>query len=84
MGPLGRRGRRRGLIVGAAVGSSMARNSANRQAESAQAEAVQPQAAAPAATEDKFAQLEKLAQLKAEGILTDEEFQAQKTIILNQ
>lgn len=40
---------------------------------------VQP---APASMDDKIAQLERLGQLKAQGILTEEEFQAQKAAIL--
>lgn len=44
------------------------------------------QAAAPAApsggTDDMIAQLEKLGQLKAQGILTEEEFAAQKQKLL--
>jgi hypothetical protein len=44
---------------------------------------VQPQAAPVAESmDDKLAQLERLAQLKAEGILTEEEFAAQKAKIL--
>lgn len=43
-------------------------------------------AAAPVAaggmTDDKMAQLEKLGQLKADGVLTEEEFAAQKALIL--
>jgi hypothetical protein len=42
-----------------------------------------PVAAAPVAdTDDMFTQLERLAQLKAQGILTEEEFAAQKAKIL--
>ncbi len=84
MGPGFRMGRRRGLVVGAAVGSAVARNSANKQAEAAaQAAAPQAQAPAPASdTDDQFAQLEKLGQLKAQGILTQEEFDAKKKQIL--
>jgi hypothetical protein len=74
MGPARRRGRRRGLIVGAAVGSAAARRNANNN---------QPQGAAPSDdSNDQMAQLEKLGQLKADGILTDEEFQAKKKQIL--
>ena len=40
-----------------------------------------PPAAAPA-EDDKFAQLEKLAELQKQGILTDEEFAAEKAKIL--
>lgn len=76
MGPAGfrRRGRRRGLVVGAAVGAAAARrnNDNNQPDENAQA----------ASADDQMAQLEKLGQLKAEGILTEEEFQAKKSQIL--
>jgi hypothetical protein len=41
-----------------------------------------PQAPAAPAEPDYTAELESLAQLKAEGILTDEEFQAKKKQIL--
>jgi hypothetical protein len=41
-------------------------------------------APAPAAREDPLDRLEKLADLKAKGILTDEEFQAQKAKILGE
>jgi hypothetical protein len=42
----------------------------------------QPPAAAPESMDDKLSQLERLAQLHAQGILTDEEFAAQKAAIL--
>jgi len=76
MGPRGmarRRGRRRGLIVGAAVGSAAARHSANNQ---------QSQADGSAGDDDQIAQLEKLAELKEKGVLTQEEFDAKKKEIL--
>jgi hypothetical protein len=41
-----------------------------------------PPAAAPAASDDPVAQLERLAALKQQGILTDAEFEAQKAKIL--
>jgi len=41
-----------------------------------------PVAAAPVAAVDPIAQLERLAALKAQGILTDAEFEAQKAKIL--
>ena len=45
--------------------------------------APEPQAAAPVGmTEDKMAQLERLSQLKADGILSEEEFAQQKAMIL--
>ncbi len=75
MGPGFRRGRRRGLIIGAAVGSAAARRRNDQGADAAQP-------AAAAGGDDQVAQLEKLAQLKDQGILTDEEFQAKKKQIL--
>ncbi len=74
MGPGARRGRRRGLIVGAAVGRRAAeRNNANDE----------PAAAAPVDSgTDQIAQLEQLAALKEKGILTEEEFAAKKKEIL--
>ena len=42
----------------------------------------QPQQAAPAPQEDAISQLERLGALKDQGILTEEEFQAQKAKIL--
>lgn len=76
MGPRGfrRRGRRRGLIVGAAVGASMAKRNANQDA----AEPVDDGAGGV----DRIAQLGDLAKLKDQGILTEEEFQAEKAKIL--
>lgn len=41
-----------------------------------------PQAAAPAAADDVAAQIEAMAKLHAEGILTDEEFSAKKAQLL--
>jgi membrane protease subunit (stomatin/prohibitin family) len=64
-----------------AVGGHMQR----KQAQAAQAQQAQAAAAAPAPApveEDPFAQLEKLGQLHAQGILTDEEFAAQKAKLL--
>lgn len=71
-GPAGarRRGRRRGLVAGAAIGSAAARRNAQDQPT--------PSSDAP----DQMEQLEKLAKLRDEGILTEEEFQAKKTQIL--
>jgi putative oligomerization/nucleic acid binding protein len=42
----------------------------------------QPMAAQPSAAQDYAAELEKLAQLKAQGIITEEEFEAKKKQIL--
>lgn len=76
MGPGGfRRGRRRGLVVGAAIGARAAkRNNASEPEEQA--------VPSTNSTDDQMAQLEKLGQLKADGILTEEEFQAKKKQIL--
>ncbi len=41
-----------------------------------------PAAAAPAPQEDTISQLERLGALKAQGILTEEEFEAQKAKLL--
>ncbi|MER6218848.1 SHOCT domain-containing protein [Streptomyces sp. NPDC001674] len=43
----------------------------------------QPPPPAPAGMDDKIGQLKQLAELKEQGILTDEEFAAQKARILN-
>ncbi len=78
MGPR-RRARRRGLIVGGMVGASVAKNNANKQA--TQDEAATSAPAAPAQS-DMAAQLQELAGLKDQGIITQEEFDAKKKQIL--
>lgn len=81
MGPRFRMGRRRGLLVGAAVGAGMAHHAAqNQQAEQPTAQA--PATAAPMDTNQQLAELEKLGQLRDQGILTQEEFDAKKAQIL--
>ena len=45
--------------------------------------AAQQQAAAAPAEDDKFARLQQLAELQKQGILTDEEFAAEKAKILS-
>ncbi len=76
MGPRGRRARRRGLIVGAAVGSAAARrNQPNAAADI-------PEQQGTSDTAQQMADLEKLGELKASGILTQEEFDAKKKEIL--
>lgn len=79
MGPRFRMGRRRGLIMGAAVGAGVASARARNNA-------AQQQEAAPVQTDnntnDQFAQLEKLGQLKDQGILTQQEFDEKKKQIL--
>jgi len=71
-----RRGRRRGLVVGAAVGASAARSRGN------QAQAEPEEIAEAPAQADIYAELEKLADLKSKGILTEEEFAAEKAKLL--
>jgi len=76
---------RTAVIAGTAthVSNNVSRRQANKwaadEAQNAPAEAPAP--AAPSA-DDQMAQLEKLGQLKAEGILTQEEFDAKKKQIL--
>jgi cytosine/adenosine deaminase-related metal-dependent hydrolase len=53
-----------------------------QQAMAAQQQPMAAPAAPPASGPDVFAQLEKLAQLKAQGILTDAEFEEQKRKLL--
>ena len=74
-----------------AVSNRVSRRQANRwssqeEAQYAQQEAAAQQAAPPPAPagggDDMLDQLEKLGQLKAQGILTDAEFEAQKAKIL--
>ena len=74
MGPRGRRARRRGLIVGAAVGSAAARRGAANDQQAQDSDA--------ASSDGQIAQLEKLGQLRDQGILTEDEFQAKKKQIL--
>jgi Short C-terminal domain len=56
----------------------------NEQQQYAQQQYAQPQYAQPATAPapDPLEQLQKLADLKSQGVLTEEEFQAQKTKIL--
>jgi len=80
MGPRFRMGRRRGLVVGAAVGAGMA-NRANKNNQQASDEN-QAQVSEPAGNDSQIEELTKLAQLKDQGILTEEEFTAKKKQIL--
>lgn len=75
-----------------AVSNRVSRRQANRWADQAAAQAPPPQqvyAAPPppapvqSPQDDMFAQLEKLGQLHEAGVLTDEEFAAQKARILS-
>ncbi len=74
---------RTAVIAGTAthVSNNVSRRQANRWAQEEQPAA--PVAEAPVVTtDDDMAQLEKLGQLKADGILTQEEFDAKKKQIL--
>jgi len=90
MGPMSRRGfrrrgRRRGLIVGAAVGAGVAHHNNKRQQQDQDAsydEPAQDEAPTQSSGDDVYVQLEKLGQLKSDGILTDEEFAAKKKQLL--
>jgi hypothetical protein len=55
---------------------------ASQQVQGQQVDYAQPQQAAPAPQEDYISQLERLGALKDQGVLTEEEFQAQKAKIL--
>lgn len=81
MGPGGfrRRGRRRGLIIGAAVGATVAnrRNTASQDPSTDGVSSVTH-------TDMQLSELEKLGDLKSKGVLTDEEFEAKKKDILSQ
>ncbi len=86
---------RTAVIAGTAtaVSNRVSRRQANRWSEQAEAEAYEqqqqgdyyepapPPAAAPS-QEDTLAQLKELGELKASGVLTEEEFEAQKAKIL--
>ena len=82
-------GRRGGMgIVGVAATAKVVSNRTQAQAEQKaaqqeqQQEAVAPAPAAPAG-DDMVAQLEKLASLKASGILSEEEFTAAKAKLIS-
>ncbi len=63
-----------------AVSNNVSRRQAKRWSQEEEPQAAP--ATASAGTEDVAAQLEKLADLKAKGVLTDEEFAAQKAKLL--
>jgi hypothetical protein len=76
-------------IVGVAATAKVVSNrtqakaDAEREAQAAAAPAAAPAAAAPAAAgDDMVAQLQKLADLKAAGVLSEEEFAAAKAKVL--
>jgi hypothetical protein len=74
---------RTAVIAGTAtaVSNNVSRRQARRWGSEEQATQPEP-AAAPAGSDDQLAQLEKLGQLKEQGILTQEEFDAKKKQIL--
>jgi hypothetical protein len=76
MGP--RAFRRRGLIVGAAVGSAAARRGQQSAAPEQDAQ-TQP---APATDNSYAKQLAEMEDLKAKGMITDEEYEAKRKQIL--
>jgi len=71
------RGRGLALVAGARMGQARAQQQYEQQA---QLQEAQQQAAAPAT--DTTAELKKLADLHAQGVLTDEEFAASKKKLL--
>ncbi|MBP9738742.1 SHOCT domain-containing protein [Candidatus Saccharibacteria bacterium] len=75
---------RTAVIAGTAthVSNNVSRRQANKWSQQEAQE--QPQQAAPAepAQNDEYAELEKLAQLRDQGILTPEEFEAKKKLVL--
>ncbi|HEX4324826.1 MAG TPA: SHOCT domain-containing protein [Gaiellaceae bacterium] len=76
---------RTAVIAGTAttVSNRVSRRQANRWADEDQAqEAQQPAPAAAAPAADPLEQLKQLGELKASGVLTDAEFEAQKAKIL--
>lgn len=80
------RGMARTAVI-AGTATHVSNNVSRRQAQrwQAEAEAEAPQATAPsqdAAQDDVYMQLEKLGQLKNDGILTQEEFDAKKKQLL--
>ena len=79
---------RTAVIAGTAthVSNNVSRRQANKWAQQDQPPAQQaappPPAAAPAGGEDRLAQLKELGELKAQGILSEAEFEAEKAKIL--
>jgi membrane protease subunit (stomatin/prohibitin family) len=65
-----------------AVSNRVSRRQANRWAQQDEQQYAQAPPSAPAAATDTVSQLKDLADLKAQGILTDAEFEAQKAKIL--
>jgi len=80
---------RTAVIAGTAtaVSNNVSRRQANRWAQQGQQqqgyEQQQPAAPAPAPQEDNIAKLRELGELHAQGILTDDEFAAQKAKLID-
>jgi len=73
---------RTAAVVGTANAVSHRQNERYAAQDAAAAQAQAPQAAPAPSSDDSYAELEKLGQLKADGILTQEEFDAKKKQIL--
>ncbi len=67
-----RRARRRGMVMGAAIASSRSRKQVD----------VAPAPEPPVSSNDNIEQLKQLAELRDQGILTEEEFAAKKKKLL--
>ena len=65
-----------------AVSGRVQKRQYDRWAADEQQQAMEAQSYAPAAEPDYTAELERLAQLKAQGIITEQEFQSKKKAIL--
>lgn len=77
-----RSARRRGMIMGAAISSSRANKRATSQAGTPVQPAPAQPAVEPSSTDDTVEQIKKLAELRDQGILTEEEFGAKKKKLL--
>jgi Short C-terminal domain len=80
-----RRMRRRAVVGGAVVASHHANKVADEQAQADQQQDAAPPAAEPAgrSMDEKTADIEKLAELRDSGALTEEEFAQQKQQVLD-
>lgn len=76
------RSARRGMIAGAAISSSRAKKRAPAQAQMPAASSMAPPSTQPDSTDQTVEQIKKFAELKSQGILTDEEFEAKKKQLL--
>ena len=75
---------RTAVIAGTAthVSNNVSRRQSQKWAAEEQSQAPAPAAAAASSQDDVYVELEKLGQLKADGILTQEEFDAKKKQLL--